>query len=205
MLFLDWFIAIRLKESENCSKYSAMIPYFTPLEAYTSLVFQHPDLALRNVSFDENDFTKITGVVDWGGAQILPLILTAHFLGDLLSTGNDPCSRPDYPDEAWRTVLHDWTSLGDTSLWPKCFRSSDEPVDLSPIGATMIKRYHFRQYFGACFSRHMTELHGNTDLSHAIVFKDATYYLKFHEVIISGNAGSYMRSGSGRPLTGSSL
>ncbi|KIJ36687.1 hypothetical protein M422DRAFT_260781 [Sphaerobolus stellatus SS14] len=134
-----------------------MIPYFTPPEAYTSLVFQHPDLAPRDVLFDENDFTKITGVVDWGGAQILPLILTAHFLGDLLSTGNDPGEH------------------------------SDEPVDLSPIGATMIKRYYLRQYFGAFFSRHMTELHGNTDLSYAIVFKDATYYLKFHEVIMSGN------------------
>ncbi|KIJ44129.1 hypothetical protein M422DRAFT_779617 [Sphaerobolus stellatus SS14] len=168
---------------------SVLIPHFTPPEAYTSLVLHHLDLVFRNILFDEDDLTKITGVIDWGGAQHLLLIFTAHFPDDLLSTGREHCERPDYPDEYWQTVPHDWTSLGDTSPWPQAFRNPGDPVDLPAIGATMIKRYYLRQYFGACFSKHMKELHGDTDLHHTTVFKDATYYLKFHEVIMSGFDG----------------
>ncbi|KIJ44128.1 hypothetical protein M422DRAFT_208407 [Sphaerobolus stellatus SS14] len=180
------------KFGELLQTLSALIPYFAPPAVYTSLALHHPDLALRNILFDENDLTKVTGVIDWGGAQILPLIFTAHFPDDLLSTGDEPCERPDFPDESWRTIPHDWTSLGDTSTWPQVFRSEDDPVDLPAIGATMIKRYYLRQYFGACFSKHMKELHGDTDLSHATVFKDAPYYLKFHEVIMSGSDGWFL-------------
>ena len=169
---------------------SALIPYFTPPSSHLPLVLHHPDLASRNILFDEKDLTKPTAIIDWGGAQILPLIFAAHFPDDLMSTADEPFERQDNPlDEDWHTVPHDWTALGDTSSWPEAFRAENDPVDQAAIGSTMVRRYYLRQYFGACFSRQMDKLHGDRDLSHVTVFRNAPYYLKFHEVIIGGSEG----------------
>jgi len=169
---------------------SALIPYFTPPSSHLPLVLHHPDLALRNILFDEKDLTKPTAIIDWGGAQILPLFFTAHFPDDLMSTADVPFERQDNPlDEDWHTVPHDWTALGDTSSWPEAFRAENDPIDQVAIGSTMVRRYYLRQYFGACFSRQMDKLHGDMDLSHVSVFRNAPYYLKFHEVIIGGSDG----------------
>jgi hypothetical protein len=49
--------------------------------------------------FGEKDLTKPLAVIDWGGAQIVSLIFTAHF-------------PEDHPNEDWETVPHGWTALG---------------------------------------------------------------------------------------------
>lgn len=53
----------------------------------------HPELALCNVIFDSIDDTKIAGLIYWGGAQSVLLILTAKFPSDLISMGDDPRER----------------------------------------------------------------------------------------------------------------
>ncbi|KAG2112100.1 hypothetical protein DEU56DRAFT_842939 [Suillus clintonianus] len=100
------------KFSELYQLLSSLIPHFVPPSSYLSLVLHHPDLALRNVFFDPTDDTKIVGLIDWGGAQILPLMLTAKDQGS--------------PTEGWNTVPHNWTSFGDTSKWPKVFRGPND-------------------------------------------------------------------------------
>ncbi|KZT03963.1 uncharacterized protein LAESUDRAFT_761549 [Laetiporus sulphureus 93-53] len=165
---------------------SALIPYFVPPPLYLTLVLHHPDLALRNIVVDPHDYSKVNGIIDWGGAQILPLMLTAHYPHDLLTEGDDPCERPGHPDEGWNTVPHDWTSLGDTTAWAEEFRGEGDRVDMTTRAAAMVKRYYLRQHFGACFARALHEVHGDTDLLRATVFTDAPYYLKFHEVLTGG-------------------
>ncbi|OAX35809.1 hypothetical protein K503DRAFT_343949 [Rhizopogon vinicolor AM-OR11-026] len=60
-------------------KFSELFQLLSSLQSYLSLT-HHPDIALRIVIFDPSDDTKIAGVIDWGGAQIVPL-----------------CSRPSSP------------------------------------------------------------------------------------------------------------
>ncbi|KAF5339626.1 hypothetical protein D9611_011517 [Ephemerocybe angulata] len=66
---------------DRYQKLSALIPYFKIPEPYTPLVLHHPDLALRNIFFDEesllSDDPKVACVIDWSGAQILPLMLAS--------------------------------------------------------------------------------------------------------------------------------
>ncbi|KIK47317.1 hypothetical protein CY34DRAFT_9038 [Suillus luteus UH-Slu-Lm8-n1] len=125
-------------------------------------------------------------LIDWGGAQILPLILTAKFPDDLNSTGEDPCERPGIPDEGWNTVPHDWTSFGDTSKWPNAFRGPNDQVDLTIRASAMIKRYYLRQHFGVCFAQENHDRYGDCDLGRAMLFAHAPYYLKFHEIVTGG-------------------
>ncbi|OJA21419.1 hypothetical protein AZE42_10341 [Rhizopogon vesiculosus] len=174
------------KFSELLQLLSSLIPHFVPPTPYLPLTLHHPDLALRNVFFDPNDDTKIVGLIDWGGAQILPLMLTAEFPGDLSSTGGDPCEREEIPDENWNTIPHDWTSFGDTSKWPEIFQREDKPVDLTIRASVMIKRYYLRQYFGACFTQENHEKYGDYNPSRAMLFAHAPYYHKFHEAITGG-------------------
>ncbi|CAL1715315.1 unnamed protein product [Somion occarium] len=169
---------------------SSLIPQFKPPSPYLPLCLHHPDLALRNVFFDisslPDGLPKITGVIDWGGAQILPLMLTAVYPDDIMSTGDDPCARPEYPDEDWRSVPCDWTSLGDTSQWPQAFRGPGDPVDLTIRAHEMVRRFYLRTYFSACYAEELHRKHGDTDLAHATLFADAPYYLKFHETVCGG-------------------
>lgn len=172
--------------SELFQLLSSLTHHFVPPSSYLPLVLHHPDLALRNIFFDPTDDTKIVGLIDWGGAQILPLVLTAKFPDDLNSTGDDPCERPRIPDEGWNTVPHDWTSFGDTSKWPKVFRAPDDQVDLTIRASAMIKRYYLRQYFGVYFAQEYHDRYGDYDLGRAMLFANASYYLKFHEIVTGG-------------------
>ncbi|KAG2159573.1 kinase-like domain-containing protein [Suillus bovinus] len=172
--------------SELLQLLASLIPHFVPLSSYLPLVLHHPDLALRNIFFDPNDDTKITGLIDWGGAQVLPLMLTAKFPDDLNSTGEDPCERPGIPDEGWNTVPHDWTSFGDTSEWPDVFRGPNDQVDLTIRASAMIKRYYLRQHFGLYFAQENHDRCGDYNLGRAMLFAHAPYYLKFHEIITGG-------------------
>ena len=168
---------------------SALIPYFIPPSLYSVLVLHHPDISLCNILFDPEDHSRMIGILDWGGAQILPLMLTAQFPDDLNSEGDDPCTRPGYPDEGWRTVPHDWTSFGDSSKWQPVYKSETETVDLSIRAGAMVKRYYLRQYFGASYAEQIAEMHQDCDLARATLFADAPYYIKFHEVLTRGWIG----------------
>lgn len=172
--------------SELYQLLSSLMHHFVPPSSYLPLVLHHPDLALRNVFFDPTDDTKIVGLIDWGGAQILPLILTAKFPDDLNSTGEDPCERPGIPNEGWNTVPHDWTSFGDTSKWPNAFRGPNDQVDLTIRASAMIKRYYLRQHFGVCFAQENYDRYGDCDLGRAMLFAHAPYHLKFHEIVTGG-------------------
>ena len=172
--------------SELLQLLSSLIPHFVPPSSYFPLVLHHPDLALRNIFFDPIDDTKVVGLIDWGGAQILPLILTAKFPDDLNSTGEDPCERPGIPDEGWNAVPHDWTSFGDTSKWPDVFRGPNDQVDLTIRASAMIKRYYLRQHFGVCFAQENHDRYNDYNLGRAMLFAHAPYYLKFHEIITGG-------------------
>jgi len=176
--------------SELLQLLSSLIPHFKIPQAYDSLVLYHPDLALRNIFFDEeslsSDQPKIAGVIDWGGAQILPLMLTAQYPDDLMTSADDPFPRSGHPDEDWRTVPVDWTSTGDATQWPRAFSRLDDPVDYAPRVRTMVRRFYLRTHFSVCHAEQLHLLHGDTDLSRARLFADAPYYLKFHETICGG-------------------
>lgn len=176
--------------AELFQKMASLIPHFNPPKSCLPLVLHHPDLALRNIFFDKLSISsgkpRITGVIDWSGTQILPLILSAKFPDDLITTGDDPCERPGYPDENWRSVSCDWTSLGDTSQWPQAFRGPGEVVDHIPPAQAMVRRFYLRAYFSACFAEQLNLVHGDSNLAHATIFADAPYYLKFHEMVCNG-------------------
>ncbi|KNZ76278.1 hypothetical protein J132_10952 [Termitomyces sp. J132] len=169
---------------------SSLIPHFQPPKSCLPLVLHHPDIAFRNVLFDEtsvsSDNPKITGVIDWGGAQILPLMFTARYPGDLMTELHSPFTRLGNPKESWRTVPCDWTSTGDILEWPEVWRRPGEPYDFGPRLRGKIRRFYLRTYFSACYAEQLHALHGVVDLACATMFKDAPYYLKFHEVIRGG-------------------
>ena len=75
--------------SEVYQELSSLINHSKIPDKYSRLVLYHPDLALRNVLFEPHTF-KITGVIDWAGAQVLPLLLTAQYPDDLLPTYLQP-------------------------------------------------------------------------------------------------------------------
>lgn len=74
------------KISELFQLLSSLVLHIVPPPPSLHLTLHHPDLAFRNVFFDPNDDTKIAGVIDRGGAEILPLMLMANFSSELLST-----------------------------------------------------------------------------------------------------------------------
>ncbi|GJJ09050.1 hypothetical protein Clacol_003272 [Clathrus columnatus] len=169
---------------------SSLITHFMLPQSYDLLVLHHPDLALRNIFFDKKSFSsnqpKITGVIDWGGAQILPLMLTARYPDDLMTTTDEPFSRSGYSDESWHSVPSDWTSIGDVTQWPQVFRGPGDPVDYTPRVSAMVRRFYLRTYFSACYAEQIHLLQKDASLYHATLFADAPYYLKFHETICGG-------------------
>lgn len=174
----------------------ALVPHFKIPKPYDILVLHHPDIALRNVFFDEESLTsgtpKITGVIDWSGAEILPLMLTAIYPGDLMSNDTTPF-RPlfKHPLERdytwWRSVPYGWTSLGDPSKYAvddnRGYWGGNEKHDYTQPLSARVRRFYLRTYFSACYASQMFDLHGDHNLARATLFSDATYYLKFHSAI----------------------
>lgn len=117
------------KKSKILNQLSALILHFTPPTPYDQLVLHYPDLALHSLLWNPEDPTKIAGVIDWGGSQIIPLILSAYFLGDIMITMVDPLERPVHPDQCWAAVPHDWRSIGNTSKWPNAYKRNHELVN----------------------------------------------------------------------------
>ncbi|KAG6867522.1 hypothetical protein C0993_001729 [Termitomyces sp. T159_Od127] len=167
---------------------SSLIPHFQPPKSYLALVLHHPALALRNILFDETSISsgdlKITGLIDWGGAQILPLMFTAKYPDDLRTTGEHPFGKPGWDhNEHWSTVPCDWTSTGDPSQWPGDCTPERKHADYSSSLHEAISKFYLRAYFNVCYAEQLRVLHGDGDLARATLFRDATYYLKFHEVV----------------------
>ncbi|KAG6860081.1 hypothetical protein C0995_016080 [Termitomyces sp. Mi166 len=164
---------------------SSLIPHFQPPKSYSPLVLHHPDLALRNILFDESSISsgdlKIAALIDWGGAQILPLMFTAKYPDDLRTTGEYPFTKPGWDEnEDWDTVPCDWTSTGDPSQWPRAFGPGPGHT---PYVRACVSKFHLRTYFNTCYAEQLHALYGDANLARATLFRDATYYMKFHEVL----------------------
>ncbi|KAG0699517.1 hypothetical protein DFH29DRAFT_45568 [Suillus ampliporus] len=163
---------------------SSLIPHFVPPSSYLPLVLHHPDLALRNVFFYPTDNTKIVGLVDWDGAQILPLVLTAKFPDDLNSTGEDPVRDKGSPlREGTSTVSHDLASFSNTSKCPKVFRGTNDQVDSYErcVQAVLPPPALWRM-----FAQENHDRYCDYDPGRAMSFAHALYYLKFHEIMTGG-------------------
>ncbi|KAJ3537258.1 hypothetical protein NMY22_g5666 [Coprinellus aureogranulatus] len=173
---------------------TALIPHFKLPAAYSSLVLHHPDFALRNILFDEESlstkYPKVVGVIDWSGAQILPLMLSATYPADLFSNDIIPF-RPLYKNplerdpQSWKSVPYDWTSIGDPSKYAdeEGEWEGNPDVDYKPALTAQIRRFYLREHFSSCYASQMYALHGDKDLSRATLFSDAPCYLKFHETV----------------------
>lgn len=94
---------------------SGLTVLFTPPKELSTLCIHHSDLAIRNVLFDE-DTLKITGVIDWEFASVMPRVVTGRFPNDLGWEGNEFARSlgklGNVPQgEVWNHHYYDWTSL----------------------------------------------------------------------------------------------
>lgn len=92
---------------------SGLTNLFAPPKELATLCIHHSDLAIRNVIFDEKTL-KITGVIDWEFACVVPLVITGRFPNDLGWEGNEfahSLGRLGDSGEVWNHHYYDWTSL----------------------------------------------------------------------------------------------
>lgn len=92
---------------------SGLTNLFAPPKELATLCIHHSDLAIRNVLFDEKTL-KITGVIDWEFACVVPLVITGRFPNDLGWEGNEfarSLGRLGDNGEVWNHHYYDWTSL----------------------------------------------------------------------------------------------
>lgn len=92
---------------------SGLTSLFTPPQELATLCIHHSDLAIRNVLFDEKTL-KITGVIDWEFAAVVPLVITGRFPNDLGWEGNEfarSLGKLGTAAEQWNHHYYDWTSL----------------------------------------------------------------------------------------------
>jgi hypothetical protein len=92
---------------------SGLTNLFTPPQELATLCIHHSDLAIRNVLFDEETL-KITGVIDWEFAAVVPLAITGRFPNDLGWEGNEfarSLGKLGNNGEQWNHHYYDWTSL----------------------------------------------------------------------------------------------
>lgn len=167
----------------------ALIPQFAPPDLHLPLALHHPDLALRNILFDDNDLSKVTGLLDWSGSQIFPMILCAHRPDDLHSIHDDPVSRPGDPYEDWSTVPHNWVDIRKGPIWPIWLDADGiySPTNFRVRGMATIRRFYLRGWFDSWFLARALDL-GTIERTFPVasLFDEATFYLKFHEVLTGG-------------------
>jgi hypothetical protein len=99
---------------------SGLAGLFTPPKELATLCIHHSDLAIRNVLFDDKTL-KITGVIDWEFACVVPLVITGRFPNDLGWEGNEfarSLGRLGDNGEVWNHHYYDWTSLEGVSPPP---------------------------------------------------------------------------------------
>lgn len=92
---------------------SGLTSLFRPPEHLSTLCIHHSDFAIRNVLFDEKTL-KITGVIDWEFASVMPLVITGRFPNDLGWEGNEfarSMGKLQNEGEVWCHHYYDWTSL----------------------------------------------------------------------------------------------
>ncbi|CCX32664.1 Similar to Altered inheritance of mitochondria protein 9, mitochondrial; acc. no. C5DBS6 [Pyronema omphalodes CBS 100304] len=102
---------------------SGLTNLFTPPEQLSKLCIHHSDLAIRNVLFDEKTL-KITGVIDWEFASVMPLVITGRFPNDLGWEGNEFArSLGKFGNVSdggvWNHHYYDWTSLSGVQPPPR--------------------------------------------------------------------------------------
>jgi len=102
---------------------SGLTTLFTPPEELSTLCIHHSDLAIRNVLFDEKTL-KITGVIDWEFASVMPLVATGRFPNDLGWEGNEFARSLGKlgnvsEGEVWNHHYYDWTSLSGVQPPPR--------------------------------------------------------------------------------------
>lgn len=99
---------------------SGLTGLFIPPKELATLCIHHSDLAIRNVLFDDKTL-KITGVIDWEFACVVPLAITGRFPNDLGWEGNEfarSLGRLGDNGEVWNHHYYDWTSLEGVSPPP---------------------------------------------------------------------------------------
>jgi hypothetical protein len=115
---------------------SGLTSLFTPPKELSALCIQHSDLAIRNVLFDEKTL-RVTGVIDWEFASVMPLVVTGRFPNDLGWEGNEFARSlgklGDVPEgEVWNHHYYDWTSLSGVAPPPKGLMPSPPASPATP-------------------------------------------------------------------------
>lgn len=80
-------------------KYDALVSHLVPPQEIEPIL-RHPDLHLGNIFIDP-DSKKISGIIDWQGAMILPLFIHSGFPPMVNNDGkrlSNPLVRPSPPD-----------------------------------------------------------------------------------------------------------
>ena len=146
---------LHFRSSASFSRFSLPLFHSLAHPSHLTLVLHHPDLALRNILFGKKDFTKP------GGNRLGRRKFCRSFLPHTFSMISCPQETIHTRGKTTQTKIGRLfrTPLEIYLLWPKICRNKNNPVDLAAIGATIVRRYYFRQHFTACFSGHMHELY----------------------------------------------
>jgi len=94
---------------------------FNPPAELSTLCIHHSDFALRNVLFDEETM-KISGVIDWEFASVMPLCITGRFPNDLGWEGNEfakSMGKLGKEADMFNHHYYDWTSLSGVAPPPR--------------------------------------------------------------------------------------
>lgn len=142
---------------------SGLTNLFAPPKELATLCIHHSDLAIRNVLFDEKTL-KITGVIDWEFACVVPLVITGRFPNDLGWEGNEfahSLGRLGDSGEVWNHHYYDWTSLEGVTP-PPPLGTSSSPTDAgSAYEANQVEDYLMNHY--------TTSMHGFSDDSRVLM------------------------------------
>lgn len=143
---------------------SGLTNLFAPPKELATLCIHHSDLAIRNVLFDEKTL-KITGVIDWEFACVVPLVITGRFPNDLGWEGNEfarSLGRLGDNGEVWNHHYYDWTSLEGVTPPPPSHNSALSLLDAS--GA-----YEPRQMEDYLTNCHTTNMNGYCEEAGALI------------------------------------
>jgi len=186
---------------------SGLTSRFKPPGDAATTCIQHSDLAIRNVLFDDKEL-KITGVIDWEFAQVVPRIITGRFPNDIGCDGNEVlhdrlCERGESDStkfEFWNNHYYDWTSmcsplpvadddakqLHNSPSSPS--KQSETPglsqcLDSPRLGSKsdtqfLIRLFYLRKFYASAI--------GNKNFRLSSLFIDSVAYVKFHEIIMGG-------------------
>jgi hypothetical protein len=116
---------------------SGLTNLFAPPKVLEPLCIHHSDLAIRNVLFDPATL-KITGVIDWEFASVMPLVMTGRFPNDLGWEGNEfarslgKLGAGISEGNTWNHHYYDWTSLSGVAPPPKSLNAPNNMSNQPP-------------------------------------------------------------------------